>query len=384
MKDRFGGVVRDIENIRSSSPGKTLALSIDRRIQYLAYRELASVVRTNNARSGSLVMLDAHTGEAMALAVYPSYNPNNRIGVKSEYIRNRAITDMFEPGSTLKPFTMAAALMSGLYDMNSVIETAPGQLKVSNHIIRDVHNYGALTLAGIIQKSSNVGAGKIGLAIGPKPLWQLLQDVGFGIQTGSGFPGESPGVLFNYTNWTELDLASIAFGHSIAVTALQLAQSYSVIAAGGILRSVTFQKAERVEPGTRVLPEDVSHKLIMMMEKVVAPGGTGQKAGVPLYRVAGKTGTAHKSTSSGYAEDKYMSLFAGMAPVRDPQLVLVVIIDEPKGGEHFGGLVAAPVFSKVMQGALRILDIAPDRIPAFEDSPLMADGQSQLQTKVTR
>lgn len=380
LKDRLGRIVRDVESIQPANPGKTLVLSIDRRVQYLAYRELAAAVRTNQARSGSLVMLDVNNGEVVAVAVYPSYNPNKRAGLKSDQFRNRAITDVFEPGSTLKPFTMAAALMSGMYEMDSVIQTAPGQLKVSNHIIRDINNYGALDLAGIMQKSSNVGAGKIGLAIGPQPLWQLLQDVGFGVQTGSGFPGESPGVLYNYNNWTELDLASISFGHSMAVTALQLAQAYSVIASGGILRPVTFQKLETENAGNRVLPEAISAKLMLMLEKVVEPGGTGQKANVPLYRVAGKTGTAHKSTSSGYAEDRYLSLFAGMAPVSQPQLVMVVIIDEPKGGEHYGGLVAAPVFSNVMQGALRILDIAPDKIPEKE-TLLMANKDLLLQTK---
>jgi cell division protein FtsI (penicillin-binding protein 3) len=209
LKDRLGRIVRDVESIRPSSPGKTLALSIDRRVQYLAYRELGASVRANHARSGSLVMMDVNTGEVIAIAVYPAYNPNNRAGLKSDQFRNRAITDVFEPGSTLKPFTMAAALISGLYNMDTVVQTAPGQLKVSNHTIRDIHNYGPLNLSGIIQKSSNVGAGKIGLAIGPKPLWQVLQDVGFGVQTGSGFPGESPGVLYSYTNWTWLQLPSV-------------------------------------------------------------------------------------------------------------------------------------------------------------------------------
>lgn len=381
LKDRLGRVVRDVESISPASPGKTLALSIDKRVQYLAYRELATAVRNNNARGGMLVMLAANSGEVIASAVYPSYNPNNRSGLKGEHFRNRAITDVFEPGSTLKPFTLAAALMSGLYDMNTVIETTPGQMRVSNHVIRDIHNYGPLTLTGIMQKSSNVGAARIGLAIGPKPMWQLLQDVGFGVQTGSGFPGESPGVLFNYTNWTELDLASISFGHSMAVTALQLVQAYTVIATGGILRPITFLKSPTNETGTRVLPEDIAAKVIAMMETVVQPGGTGQKAGVALYRVAGKTGTAHKSTSSGYSPDKYLSLFAGLAPISDPQLVMVVVIDEPKGGEHFGGLVAAPVFSEVMQGALRILNIAPDKVPDIQSGQLMADGQQQSPNK---
>lgn len=381
LKDRLGRVVSDIESIQSSSPGKDLALSIDRRVQYLAYRELATAVEYYRARSGSLVLLDANTGEVIALVVQPSYNPNNRTGLRSDHFRNRAITDVFEPGSTLKPFTIAAGLMSGLYDLDTVIDTKPGYLKVSNHVIRDISNYGPLDLTGILQKSSNVGAGKIGLSIGPKPLWQIIRDVGFGEQTGSGFPGESPGMLSNYTNWTELDLASIAFGHGMAVTALQLAQAYSVIASDGILRPVTFLKTESNVEGKRVLPADITAKIRVMLEKVVVSGGTGQKANVPMYRVAGKTGTAHKSTSSGYAEDRYLSLFAGMAPARDPQLVLVVIIDEPQGGEHFGGLVAAPVFAKVMQGALRILDIAPDNLPAAETSMLMADRQAVTQGK---
>ncbi len=381
LKDRLGRVVKDVESIKPSNPGKTLALSIDKRVQYLAYRELASAVRANHARSGSAVMLDSKTGEVIAVAVYPSYNPNNRTGVKSEHFRNRAITDVFEPGSTLKPFTMAAALMSGMFDMKTIIDTNPGQLKVSYHTIRDVHNYGVLDLTGIIQKSSNVGAAKIALALGSKPLWQVLQDVGFGVQTSSGFPGESPGRLYNYANWTELDLASVAFGHSMAVTTLQLAQGYSVIASGGILHPVTFQKAVAADPGTRVLPEEICAKIMTMLEKVVEPGGTAQRANVPLYRVAGKTGTAHKSTSSGYSEDKYLSLFAGMAPVSDPQLVLVVVIDEPQGGEYFGGLVAAPVYSSVMQGALRILDIAPDKIPDIKTTLLMADKATQIQPK---
>jgi len=381
LKDRLGRVVKDVESIKPSNPGKTLALSIDKRVQYLAYRELASAVRANHARSGSVVMLDSNTGEVIAVAVYPSYNPNNRTGVKSEHFRNRAITDVFEPGSTLKPFTMAAALMSGMFDMKTIIDTNPGKLKVSYHTIKDVHNYGVLDLTGIIQKSSNVGAAKIALALGSKPLWQVLQDVGFGVQTSSGFPGESPGVLYNYTNWSELDLASVAFGHSMAVTTLQLAQGYSVIASGGVLHPVTFQKAITTDPGTRVLPEEICAKIMTMLEKVVEPGGTAQRANVPLYRVAGKTGTAHKSTSSGYSEDKYLSLFAGMAPVSKPQLVLVVVIDEPQGGEYFGGLVAAPVYSSVMQGALRILDIAPDKIPEIKTTLLMADKSTHSQQK---
>ena len=247
-------------------------------------------------------------------------------------------------------------------------------MKINNHIISDVSNFGSLDLTGIIQKSSNVGAGKIGLEIGAKALWQMYRNVGFGEQTGSGYPGESPGMLANHTNWTELDLATISFGHGIAVTTLQLAQAYSVIAASGILHQVTFLKPDPNEiSGKRVLSAETTDKLRIMLEKVVQPGGTGQKAGVPFYRVIGKTGTAHKSTSSGYAEDKYLSLFAGIAPASNPQLVLAIIIDEPQGGEHYGGQVAAPVFSRVIQGALRILNIPPDSVSDLDAKVLMAE-----------
>lgn len=374
LQDRLGRIIRDVESIKPSDPGKVLKLSIDRRVQYLAYRELAAAVQYFSAKSGSLVLLDPNTGEIIALAVQPSYNPNNRAGLRSDHFRNRAITDVFEPGSTLKPFTIAAALLSGSYKVDTVIQTSPGYMKINNHIISDVSNFGSLDLTGIIQKSSNVGAGKIGLEIGAKALWQMYRNVGFGEQTGSGYPGESPGMLANHTNWTELDLATISFGHGIAVTTLQLAQAYSVIAASGILHQVTFLKPDPNEiSGKRVLSAETTDKLRIMLEKVVQPGGTGQKAGVPFYRVIGKTGTAHKSTSSGYAEDKYLSLFAGIAPASNPQLVLAIIIDEPQGGEHYGGQVAAPVFSRVIQGALRILNIPPDSVSDFDTKVLMAE-----------
>ncbi|MGK0297286.1 MAG: cell division protein FtsI (penicillin-binding protein 3) [Gammaproteobacteria bacterium] len=373
LKDRLGRIIRDVESIKSPSPGKNLILSIDRRVQYLAYRELATAVNYYKARSGSLVLLDPNTGEVLALAVQPTYNPNNRAGLISSNFRNRAITDVFEPGSTLKPFTIAAGLMSGLFQVDTIVQTSPGYLRVSNHVISDISNYGPLDLPGIIQKSSNVGASKIGLAIGPESLWSMYRDVGFGEQTGSGFPGESPGILSNYSNLSELDLASISFGHGMAVTALQLARAYAVIASNGILNPVTFIKTDKNEiVGEQVLSPEITSKLMMMLEKVVQPGGTGQKASVPFYRVIGKTGTAHKSTSTGYAEDRYLSLFAGIAPASNPRLVLAVIIDEPQGGEHYGGQVAAPVFSKVIQGALRILNIPPDNISDLNSKVSMA------------
>ena len=380
LKDRLGRTVQNIESIQSSSPGRSLALSIDRRVQYLAYRELKRAIEKYNARSGSIVILDSKLGEVIALVVQPSFNPNNRTWARSEYFRNRVVTDVFEPGSTLKPFTVATALVSGMYKPETIIETRPGFLKVNNHVIEDVSNLGTIDVTGVIKKSSNVGASKISLSLGPKPLWELYRDVGFGIQTSSGYPGESPGILSSYTTWSELELATIAFGHGIAVTSLQLAQAYSVIANYGILKPVSFLKVNEEEQGVRVLPEVVAKQVLAMLESAVNQGGTGQRANIPLYRVAGKTGTSHKATAGGYAENKYLSLFAGIAPVSEPRLVMIVSIDEPQGQVHFGGQVAAPVFSTVMEGALRILDIAPDDLHSIEKKMLMAykNGSNQF------
>lgn len=372
LQDRLGRVVQDVESIRPADPGRDLHLSIDRRVQYLAYRELKSAVQFYSARGGSLVMLDAGTGEVMAMAVQPAYNPNNRSGLKSENYRNRAVTDVFEPGSTVKPFTIAAALMSGMYSTESQIATAPGYVRVADHTIRDIRDYGTLDPAGIIRKSSNVGASKIALSLGPKPLWNLYSDLGFGLPTGSGFPGESAGVLNSYHNWSEVELATIAFGYGISMSALHLAQAYAAIANDGVLQPISLQRQDEPAAGRRIMPAGVARSIRSMLEQVVSEGGTGRRAGVPGYLVAGKTGTVRKSTRGGYAEDRYLSLFAGMAPSSDPDLVMVVVIDEPQGEEYYGGQVAAPVFSKVMKGALRILNIPPDDLPSFNRKTLMA------------
>ncbi len=372
LKDLLGRVVADVESIKPAQPGKALELSIDRRIQYLAYRELKEAVMYHKARAGMLVMLDAKTGEVMAMVNQPSYNPNNRSGLKSEHFRNRAITDVFEPGSTLKPFTIAAALDSGLYDHSSRIPTSPGQLRVSDHTIKDEKDYGVLDLTNILKKSSNVGASKIALSLGPEPIWQVYSNIGFGQSTGSGFPGESSGLLNAYTNWSEVELATMSFGHGIAVSAIQLAQAYSVLANQGLLRPISFQKVEGEVIGRRVMQPWVAKTVNLMLETVAQQGGTGLRAAVKGYRVAGKTGTAHKAIAGGYAEDRYMSVFAGMAPVSNPRLVMVVVVDEPQGGQHFGGQVAGPVFSDVMQGALRIMNIAPDDIPSIESRVMVA------------
>jgi cell division protein FtsI (penicillin-binding protein 3) len=363
LKDRLGRIVANIESIRPAKSGRVLELSIDRRIQYLAYREMKSAVNLHRARAGSLVMLDAKTGEVMALVGQPSYNPNNRNGLRSGFFRNRAITDAFEPGSTLKPFTIVTALQSGFYSPVTPVDTRPGYIKVGNHTIRDISNYGVIDLASVIKKSSNVGATKIALSLEPEMLWETLNNFGFGKITGSGFPGETAGRLDIPDNWSEVELATIAFGYGLSVTVLQLAQAYLVLANTGNLLPLSFHKITEPVNGHRVLPEKVSAQVLDMLEAVVQKGGTGYRAAVNGYRVAGKTGTVHKSKAGGYSEDRYLSLFAGMAPVSNPRLVMVVMIDEPRGGQHYGGQVAAPVFSRVMSGALRLLNVSPDDLP---------------------
>ncbi len=372
LKDRLGRTVQDVESIRSPDPGKKLVLSIDRRVQYLAYRELKLAVAEHHARGGSVVMMNPHTGEVIALAVQPSYNPNNRSDLKSSRYRNRAITDVFEPGSTIKPFTIAAALMSGKYTPGTMITTGPGYYKVADHVIRDVADFGTLSVAGVIMKSSDVGASKIALSIGPEALWDVFTDVGFGRVTNCGFPGEASGVLRNFQTWSDLETATAAFGYGVSVTALQLAHAYSVLADDGRMVPISLTKVKSAPAGKQVLPPAVVRKVRTMMESVVGPGGTGIKAEVKGYSVAGKTGTVHKADLGGYAANRYMSLFAGMVPAGAPRLVLVVVIDEPQGAEYYGGQVAAPVFSRIMTGALRILDVPPDNLSGYKGKLIVA------------
>jgi len=378
LKDSLGRTVQDIESIQASKPGKQLVLSIDRRVQYLAFRELTAAVSRHKAKDATLVMLDAKTGEVMALIGHPSYNPNDRSELKGELYRNRTVTDVFEPGSTVKPFTIAAALESERYKVNTPIDTTPGYIQVSDHRIREDnnHNYGNIDLAHVIIKSSNVGASKVALSLGPERMWEMFSRFGLASDTGSGYPGESAGLFNYYKAWSELDLATIAFGHGIAVTSLQLARAYSVLADDGLLKPVSFQKIESPVPGTRILSENYTKKIVAMLEAATNEGGTGTRARVAGYRVAGKTGTAHKPTAGGYAEDRYRSLFAGFAPVSDPRLVLVIMIDEPQGIQYYGGEIAAPVFARVMKGALRILNIPPDDIGSMNKQAIMADNSN--------
>ena len=365
VRDRIGRIVENVERLAEPKPGRDLRLSLDRRIQFLAYRELKAAVQRHQARSGSAVMLDARTGEVLAMVNQPAYNPNNRADFSSDHYRNRAVTDVFEPGSTIKPFTIAAALGTDKYQPDTPVDTSPGWYTLHGHTIEDVHNYGQLDVARVIKKSSNVGASRIALDIDSARLWETLSEAGFGLDTGSGFPGEAAGHLSHYRGWGDVEKATLAFGYGVSVTPLQLAQAYTAIAGDGTVQPVSFlarQEDERTEQGVRAMPSRTARQVRRMMEAVVGPGGTAPRAAVPGYRGAGKTGTVHKANAGGYAEDRYTSLFIGMAPASDPRLVMVVVVDDPTG-DYYGGLVAAPVFSRVMGGALRLMNIPPDDLP---------------------
>jgi cell division protein FtsI (penicillin-binding protein 3) len=373
IKDGQRHTVEDVESIRRPRPGKDLVLSIDRRIQYLAYRELKAAVQEHKAKSASAVVLDVATGEVLAMVNQPSYNPNNRNRLRRQHMRNRAVTDVFEPGSTMKPFIVAAALEDGRYQPGTPINTEPGWFRVGRNTVKDVHNYGLLDVTGVIRKSSNVGITKIALSLPGKDIWSLLSGLGFGVPTHSGFPGESAGLLVGYRNWNEIETATLSFGYGMSATPLQLAQAYAVLASGGIRHPATFLRQEAAPAGERVLPQRVAQQVNAMLEEVTGPQGTALNARVAGYRVGGKTGTVRKSIAGGYAEDKYLAVFAGMAPVSDPRLVMVVMVNEPDNGRYYGGQVAAPVFSKVMSGALRLMAVPPDDLP-LPDSLQMAAG----------
>ena len=360
IKDRRGHIVEDVESIRLPQQGRDLALSIDARIQYLAYRELKNAVEVHRAKAGGIVVLDALTGEVLAMANLPSYNPNNRGKLEPRRTRNRTVTDLFEPGSTLKPFTVAAALESGLYRADSVIQTGSGQLVIGPATIHDAHPGGALTVAQIIQKSSNVGAAKMALAMPADRLWDMFNKVGFGTQPRSGFPGEVSGKLRPYRHWRPIEQATMAYGHGISLSLLQLARAYLVFAGDGELKPVTVVKADSTVEATRVISAETASKLRAMLELVVQPGGTAPLAQITGYRVAGKTGTAHKLDGASYAPDKYVASFIGFAPASAPRLIVAVMIDEPRGGQYYGGTVAAPAFASVMAGSLRFLGVKPD------------------------
>ena len=370
MQDRRGNIIEELNTIQTAQPGNSLELSIDFRIQNIAYRELKEEFVARRARAASIVILDVNTGEVLAMANQPSYNPNAKSDIKDfSVIRNRAITDVFEPGSTVKAFTIAAALETGLYQPDTIIETSPGWMMVSGNEVKDLFDYGTLTTTGVITKSSNVGSSKIALDIGAEPIRDLLSRLGFGDVLGTGFPGERTGVLPNPRKWGRHVTATFSFGYGLSATALQLASAYSVLADNGIRKPVSLLKLSDEAvidlPRQQVLSPEITVNLRKMLRTVVDAdsGGSALEANVPFYSVAGKTGTAHVVGEKGYEENLHNSLFVGMVPASNPQIVIVIVVNEPKGEEHYGGQVAAPVFSRVASGAMRILNIAPDLLP---------------------
>ena len=366
IQDLYGHYVENVESIRSPRPGRDLVTSIDLRIQYLAYRELKSAMQEYRAHAGSVIVVDVDTGEVLAMVNQPSYNPNDREQLKAGLYRNRAATDIFEPGSSIKPFIMAAALASGQYRPDSVVDTSPGFLKVGSKVFEDEHNLGAIDLATILAKSSNVGTAKVALSLQPGQIWNTLTGLGLGQVTGSGYPGESAGMLSQFAHWRPIGIATMSHGYGLSVTPLQLAHAYATLGAGGIKRPITFERVSGPVPGERVLDPKVAHELVQLMEQVVEKGGTATRASLIGYRVSGKTGTAFKSIAGGYSTDRIMAVFAGLVPASHPKLATVVVIDEPsrelQQGSPLaqGGTVAAPVFASVMSGALRLMDVPPD------------------------
>ena len=360
IKDRLGRIVENLERVRPARPGRDVVVSIDRRIQSLAYRALRRGVRHHRARAGSAVVLDVRSGEVLAVVNQPSFNPNDRGDRSSPRFRNRAVTDLLEPGSTIKPFTVAAALGAGIVRPDTVLDTRPGFLKVGRHTVWDIRNYGVIDVRKVIKKSSNVGAGKLALALRPADLWQTFHRAGFGASTGSGFPGEEEGTLTDSGGWGEIHRVTLSFGYGLAATPLQIARAYAALGNRGVLPNVSFVRTDAEAPGSQAMPASVATAVLAMLEEVVEPDGTGGRARVAGYRVGGKTGTTRKSQAGGYSEDRYHSAFAGLAPMSDPRLSVVVVVDEPGGDQYYGGAVAAPVFSDIVEGSLRVLGIAPD------------------------
>ena len=378
IKDRRGQIVEDVGSIKPPQDGKEIRLALDSKIQYLAYSHLKQAIAENNAKAGGVVVLDVRTGEIVALANWPTYNPNNREGLSGGQLRNRAVTDTFEPGSTLKPFTIGLALDNGKVRSDTVINCAPGRLTIGSATISDAHPHGALTVAEVIQKSSNVGAAKIAAMLPAQKMWQMFDDVGFGQVPRLGFPGEVSGRVRPWKNWRPIEQATMSYGHGISVSLIQLARAYSVFARDGDLMPLSLTRLDSSTPtGAAVFSPKTAREVRSMLEMAVLPGGTAPKAQIPGYRVAGKTGTAHKLEGGRYA-NKFVSSFVGFAPASDPRLIVAVMIDEPSGGKHYGGDVAAPVFAAVMGNSLRTLGIAPDAPLVVAQSPKTPTPKARL------
>lgn len=365
VRDPLGRVISELQTIQKQKPGSDLTLSIDHRIQYLAYRELLEGVQENKAESASAVVIDVSTGEILAMVNQPSYNPNAG-GQKADAARNRAVTDVFEPGSTIKAFSVASALGSGLYKPTTVIDTDPGWLRVGHKIVRDEHRKGLMTVTEVLQMSSNVGVTKMILSLpSDQVLWSVLNSVGFGEATGIGFPGERSGILVKRTTWKPFALATLAFGYGLSATTLQLAQAYTVLANNGVKKPLSLLKVTQSPSGKVVMDPKLAKEVVTLLESVTAKGGTAEAARIPGYRVAGKTGTAIKVGLHGYEKHHYVSSFVGMAPASNPRLVVIVVINNPQGKHYYGGLVSAPVFRNIMEGSLRILNVAPDDVASL-------------------
>ena len=374
IQDRYGRVVQDVESIRSPRPGSDLVTSIDLRIQYLAYRELKAAVQEHRAKAASLIVLDIETGEILAMVNQPSYNPNDREQVAPSRYRNRAATDIFEPGSSIKPFVAAAGLASGRYHANTLIDTSPGYVTVGVHRIPDKQNLGPISLTTVLAKSSNVGMTKMALTLPAEQMRETLTSFGFGQVTGSGFPGESAGLLNESAHWKRIGQATISYGYGLSVTPLQLAHAYATLGSGGIKRPVTLRRVDEPVDGERVLEQRVAHEMLEMMESVVSSQeGTGKRAALTGYRVAGKTGTAWKAAAGGYGTHetrKYIVTFGGVVPASRPRLAAIVVVDEPGGDLYYAGDVAAPVFANVMAGALRLMGVPPDGLERLPSTTL--------------
>ncbi|MBL79012.1 MAG: cell division protein [Nitrosomonadaceae bacterium] len=361
IKDRKGRIVEDIEIILTPRPGKDLVLSLDSKIQYRAYRELKHAMDLNKAKAGEIVVLDPQTGEVLALVNLPAYNPNNKTGRSGGKSRNRVLTDIFEPGSTMKPFTVAAALEAGKIKPDTEFDTAPGFITIGRNTIRDSHVEGVLTVEQVIKKSSNVGTVQIALKLPAQTMWETFNRSGFGSYTGSGFPGEVKGKLRPYQKWRSIEQATMSYGMGISVNLLQLARAYTLFSAEGKLKPVSLLRVDKPPVGKQIISRKTALSVSKMLEMAVAKGGTATLAQIKGYRVAGKTGTAHKvKDGGGYARDKYISSFVGYAPASNPRLIIAVMLDEPSAGKYFGGQVAAPVFSRVMADSLRNLNVPHD------------------------
>ncbi|WP_339074040.1 penicillin-binding protein 2 [Teredinibacter turnerae] len=371
VKDLKGNIVREDGLLKAPVSGQDITLSLDLRLQYLAYRELASAVKKQGAKSGSVVVMDVKTGEVLAMANQPAYNPNDRSSIKPAQLRNRALTDVFEPGSTVKPLTMMAALESGKYHLNDTINTSPGYVMVGRKALLDPKDYGVMSLTKIITKSSQVGITKIALSLEPVQIRDMFYRMGLGQSSGTGFPGESIGVLPNRNRWHPIEVATLAFGYGLNVNTVQLAQAYAAIADGGEFKSASLLKVDKSAVAKHpAVNATIAQEVLNMMKTVPQPGGTATRAQIDAYPVAGKTGTAHKVSSDGYADDRHTALFAGVAPADNPRLVAIVVINEPSDGHYFGGEAAAPVFAKIVEESLKVLRVTPE-LPALQTAQVV-------------